>query len=399
MLYAFAQEGPAGQGPIGTERICVMCRLFAITSDEPLSPMKALWAIDVMKEGHDGSGVGLFLTDLGPEFDSFKGEPILSGIFSNEGLKELDRYMIDRDFMLKYKLAIRPPKQPPRGTPKRDNYVIRVYEYPPEWKSLPEAEIHDRLLNCRLELRRMGEKNESMTVFSFWPDVIMLKEVGDPLEIADYLDLGRRELKARIILAQGRQNTNYAINIYACHPFFIQGMASMTNGENTAFVPIREFLTSRGDPGYIGYHSDSEVFTHILHYTIHHLGLGLETYKHIITPLQNEILEKHPSGGFLKQLKHSCRQLTIDGPNCVIGCLPDHSLFMVQDRKKLRPGVVGGKPGCWAFSSEICGLDAAIPDRDKSKDFQPMHLDTTIVGPDRQEIAICSQTDPLPLPA
>jgi hypothetical protein len=49
---------------------------------------------------------------------------------------------------------------------------------------------------------------------------------------------------------------------------------------------------------------------------------------------------------------------------------------MVQDRKKLRPGVVGGRPGRYAFSSEICGLDAAIPDRDKSKDFQPMHLDT-----------------------
>jgi hypothetical protein len=69
---------------------------------------------------------------------------------------------------------------------------------------------------------------------------------------------------------------------------------------------------------------------------------------------------------------------------------------MVQDRKKLRPGVVGGKPGQWAFASEICGVDAAIPDRDKSKDFQPMHLDTAIVGPDRQEISICSQTDPLP---
>ena len=71
---------------------------------------------------------------------------------------------------------------------------------------------------------------------------------------------------------------------------------------------------------------------------------------------------------------------------------------MVQDRKKLRPGVLGGKPGCWAFSSEMCGLDAAIPDRDKSKDFQPMHLDTAIVSPDRQEVTICSQIDPLPLP-
>jgi hypothetical protein len=82
----------------------------------------------------------------------------------------------------------------------------------------------------------------------------------------------------------------------------------------------------------------------------------------------------------------------------VIGCLPDHSVFMVQDRKKLRPGVVGGKPGVYAFSSEICGLDAAIPNRDKSKDFQPMYLDTAFVGPGRQEVTLWNQKDPLPLP-
>jgi ferredoxin len=129
------------------------------------------------------------------------------------------------------------------------------------------------------------------------------------------------------------------------------------------------------------------VFTHILHYTCTSLGLSLEAYKHVITPLQDGRPGTAPQRRFFKQLKQACRQLTIDGPNCVIGCLPDHTLFMVQDRKKLRPGVVGGKPGCWAFSSEICGLDAAIPDRDKRrKDFQPMHLDTTIVGPDRQEV-------------
>ncbi|MFH1527929.1 MAG: glutamate synthase, partial [Bacteroidota bacterium] len=46
-----------------------MCRLFAITSDKPLSPMKAIEALDVMREGHDGSGVGLFLRDLGGPFE------------------------------------------------------------------------------------------------------------------------------------------------------------------------------------------------------------------------------------------------------------------------------------------------------------------------------------------
>ena len=373
-----------------------MCRLFAISSTEPLSPMVALRAIDVMKEGHDGSGTGLFMTDLAGGFEHLKKGPILSGTFTNEGVKVLDRYMMDRDFMVKYELSIRPTKQPPPGTPKRDNYLIRVYEYPHDWEGLSEAEIQFRLMMTRLQLRKTGEEDGSMMIFSFWPDVIMIKEVGDPMVIADYLGLNRKELQARTMLAQGRQNTNYAINIYACHPFFIQGVATMTNGENTAFVPIREFLMSRNFPGYIGYQSDSETFTHILHYTIRNLGMGLDIYKHVITPLRDEELEHHPDGSWLRMLKQSCRPLIIDGPNCVMGCLPDKSLFMVQDSKKLRPGVVGGNPGMFAFSSEMCGLDATIPARDKSRDFQPMKYDTVRIGPERREVEIWNQWDALP---
>ena len=368
-----------------------MCRLFAITSREPLSPMTAIHALNVMKEGHDGSGVGLFLTDLGGSFERFKGAPILSGIFSNEGIRTLDRYMMELDFMVRYKLSIRPSATPPPGTPKRDNYLIRVYDYPPDWQSLPKEELEHRLLLTRMKLRQMGEADGSMMVFSFWPDVIMIKEVGDPLTLAEYLGLDNEELQARIILAQGRQNTNYAIDIYACHPFFIQGFSTMTNGENTAFVPIREFLTSRNYPGYTGYQSDSEVFTHILHYTQKKLGMGLDMYKHILTPLKDEELNHHPSGQRLRRVKHGCRPMIIDGPNCVIGCLPDRSVFMVQDSKKLRPGVVGGGAGMYAFSSEMCGLDAAIPARNKSEDFQPMKYDTVMVPPDRQEVVRWNQ--------
>jgi glutamate synthase domain-containing protein 1 len=375
-----------------------MCRLFAITSEDPLSPMAAIEAMDVMREGHDGSGVGLFLRDLAGPFEEIKDAPILSGIFSEKGLKRLDRVMMDIGFKTKYKISIKVPKTPPQDVPKRDIYLIRAYEYPEEWEELASDQIEERLLNIRLQLREKGKDNGDIIVFSFWPDVIMIKEIGDPMTVAKYLGLDRKELKARIIMAQGRQNTNYAINLYACHPFFIQGYASMTNGENTAFIPIKEYLTTRGFAGYTGYQSDSEVFTHILHYSVKQLGLRPEAYKHIITPLKDGDIITHPNGPFLKRLKHSCRRLIIDGPNCVIGCLPDHSLFMVQDRKKLRPGVVGGRPGCYAFSSEICGLDAALPDRDKRKDFQPMHLDTAIVGPKRQEVNICSQKDPLPLP-
>ena len=375
-----------------------MCRLFALTSNEPQSPMLAVQAMDAMREGHDGSGVGLFLTDLGGPFEYFKDAPILSGIFTRSGLRRLDEYMMGIGFKTKYRLSLKVSKKPPPGIPKRDNYLVRAYDYPDDWEGMAQEEIESQLTLIRLKLRQMGEEKEDMIVFSFWPDVIMLKEIGDPLAVAEHIHLDHEELKARVIMAQGRQNTNYAINLYACHPFFLQGMASMTNGENTAFIPIKEFLGSRGFSGYSGYQSDSEVFTHILHYLFYSLGLGIESYKHVITPLQEASLKKHPSGPFLRQLKQTCRRLIIDGPNCVIGCLPDKSLFMVQDQKKLRPGVVGGSKGIYGLSSEVCGLDAVLPKNDNNKYFQPMHLDTAIIGRDRQEVKICSQMERLPLP-
>lgn len=375
-----------------------MCRLIAITSDTPVSPMIALNALDVMREGHDGSGVGLFLRDLGGPLEEMKDAPILSGIFTEAGIRRLDNYMINLGFLTKYKITIKTRKVPPQGVPKRDIYLIRAYEYPEEWDRFSDPERRARLVNIRLKLQEMGRAENDMIVFSFWPDTIMIKEIGDPLTVGNFLELGNEKLNARVIMAQGRQNTNYAINLYACHPFFIQGFTTMTNGENTAFVPIREYLMSRGEPGYTGFFSDSEVFVHILHYTINHLGLGLSAYKHVITPLQDADLEAHPDGEFLNHLKRTCRKLIIDGPNCVIGVLPDNTMFMTQDRKKLRPGVVGGRPGMYVFSSEVCGLDYVIPYRDTRNDFQPMHLDTVIVTPDRREVNICRQSERIPHP-
>jgi hypothetical protein len=264
----------------------IMCRLFSLTSKDPVSPMLAIQALDVMKEGHDGSGVGLLLQDLGGPFEEFKECPILSGIFTEEGIRRLDLFMMDQGFLTKYKISLKIPKAKVEGIPKRDLYLIRAYELPENWDTLDQDEISQRLMMLRIKIREMGEEKQDMIVFSFWPDTIMIKEIGDPLQLAEYLGLDRKELHARIIMAQGRQNTNYAINLYACHPFFIRGYCTMTNGENTAFKPIRDFLESRDFPGYMGYQSDSEVFAHILHYAIAGLGLGIDAYKHVITPLQ-----------------------------------------------------------------------------------------------------------------
>jgi glutamate synthase domain-containing protein 1 len=366
-----------------------MCRLSAITSSEYISPMENILSLETMKEGHDGSGLGLMLKDLGGPFADLKGFPILSAICSNKGLDTLNELMKSHGF--REKLTWAPSLKNVSGIERRDHYVAKVYDYPDSCRESPQREKEDLLMNTRLALRQIGEPDESIFAFSFYPDVLTLKEVGDPLAVGEFFGLDKSDISARVILAQGRQNTNYAIYLYACHPFFIQGYGTMTNGENTAFVPIREFLMGRGIPGYMGYNSDSEVFTHILHYANRQLGYPLHYYKDVITPLKEQEIDNRSDKAAVRLLKRSLRPLCIDGPNCVIGFTPDGSVFMVQDAKKLRPGVVGGVPGKYGLMSEVCGLDSAIPGRDKTADIFPMKYDMAIIAPRAREVKVWNQ--------
>jgi glutamate synthase domain-containing protein 1 len=376
-----------------------MCRLALKTADKPFSPYEVLTAMEAMQEGYDGSGLGLLLRGL--QFDDYKynsKNPVLSGIaHTEESLHRLNNFMDERGFEIRYDHVFENNPGHIEATD-RFRYFLRVYNMPDVLAAKSEDEIETELMMTRLALRKDGEDHENdLTVFSFWPDVATIKEVGWPLDIGNGLGLNDNRIKSRVCMAQGRQNTNYGINLYACHPFFIQGIASMTNGENTAFVPIRDWLLGKHFPGYTGYQSDSETFTHILHYTLKQLKLPLQAYKHIITPLQNEELANHPQGDFLTGLRNACKRLIIDGPNAVIATLPDESCMLVMDQKKLRPATVGGREGAWAFASEMCGVDAMVPDRDPANDFQPMREHTIIVPPERKELTIWSQHDPYPL--
>lgn len=351
--------------------------------------MENILALDTMKEGHDGSGLGLVMKNLGGEFEGLKEYPVLSAICSRKGKKTLDSYIEHLGFKTRHVWT--PRLNNSNGLPRHEHYIANVYEYPGEYKDKSFKEKEDLLMKTRLTLRQMGESSGEIYTFSFYPDTITLKEVGDPMQLAEFFGLDKDPIKAKIIFAQGRQNTNYQIYLYACHPFFIQGYCSMTNGENTAFVPIREFLTSRGNPGYTGYNSDSEVFTHILHYISRELGYPLQYYKDIITPLKDSETEEREDRDAVRLLKKSLRPLCIDGPNCVIGFTPDGTTFMVQDSKKLRPGIVGGVKGKYGLMSEDCGLDRAIPERDKSEDIFPMKYDMVIVKAGAQEVKVWNQ--------
>jgi len=355
--------------------------------------------MESMQEGYDGSGLGLLLRGI--KFTDFayrNHDPILSGIaHTKDALNRLSQYMQKKGFSEKYDHEFETDLSEIEATD-RHKYFVQVYRLPKHWNRYSKEQIEQELMMTRLHLRKDGEiHGGDLTVFSIWPDIIMIKEIGWPLAIGKALSLDDDRIKARIVMAQGRQNTNWGINLYACHPFFLQGIATMTNGENTAFLPIKEWLEGRQFPGYVGYQSDSEVFTHILHYVLRQLKLPLAAFKHVITPLNVPELNLHPQGKFLKGLRNVCRRLIIDGPNCVIGTLPEETAFMVMDHKKMRPGSIGGKPGEWAMASEICGVDAMIPDRDRSLDFQPMRENTVVVHAHRKNYEVWSQFDTVPL--
>lgn len=377
-----------------------MCRLAMKTAAEPFSPYSVLEAMEAMREGYDGSGLGLLMRGLAfADYPDYRpGDPILSGIaHTPDALQRVNRFMEDRGFRLKYDHKFSMTRSLIEA-PDRHCYFVRAYSLPVAWETYSAEKREHEAMLIRLALRADGEQAGDLTVFSFYPDVAIIKEVGWPLDVGNALGLHDGRIRARVVMVQGRQNTNWGINLYACHPFFIQGIATMTNGENTAFVPIKEWLTGLRYPGYIGYQSDSEVFAHILHYVVRQLNLPVEAYKHVITPLKSAELARHPQGPFLLGLRNVCRRLIIDGPNCVMGSLPDETCLLVMDHKKLRPAAIGGKPGQWALASEMCGIESMIPERDRTLDFQPMREHTVVVPPDRKEYQVWSQFDPLPLP-
>ena len=229
----------------------------------------------------------------------------------------------------------------------------------------------------------MLEKDGQGFVYSFWPDVLTLKEIGDPRDIAAYFRLWNEEgpLRAKSIVTQCRQNTNYDIVRYAAHPFFLQGYTLCANGENTFYTKNTEYQKSL-HRGYVGFESDSQNFLYTLHYVLRELKWPLKYFKHVITPLPFAEAERRGDRKVLSLIRESLAHLEINGPNTIIAVLPDGSMMTCCDSKKLRPVVVGGDGTTMAISSEVCGLNAVLPDRDASRDIYPNEREVVLINND-----------------
>lgn len=357
-----------------------MCRIGSIKCLEPVEPAMALRLMMPQQEGHDNSGFALVMQDLEGVFGHYKDKPLLSLACTVKGLGLVDDYMEEKGFVQLAQWVPETNPEPGLRIEAMPRYVFRNYDYPEIYRYRSPKEREELLLDTRLALRQLLEENAGGYVYSFWPDVLTLKEIGDPGDIAKYFGLWKEDgrLVARNIVAQCRQNTNYGIVRYAAHPFFLQGYTLCANGENTLVTRNTEFQ-KKLHRGYVGFESDSQNLLYTLHYVMRELAWPARYVKHVLTPLPAEEARQRPDGEALGLIRESLSQLEINGPNAAIALLPDGKMMAFCDSKKLRPMVIGKDGKMMAISSEVCGLNAILPDRNTENDIYLNEWETLLV--------------------
>lgn len=357
-----------------------MCRIGAIKSKVPFHPSKALHLMLPQQEGHDNSGFAMVMQDLAGVFENYKDKPLLSLACTQYGAKLVEDYMETHNFVQINEWIPKGSKKQGLDIKAMPYYIFRNYDYPEHYRDASQQVKEDLLLDTRLALRKLLEKDDQGYAYSFWPDVLTLKEIGDPRDIATYFKLWDDNglLMAKNVVVQCRQNTNYDIVRYAAHPFFLQGYTLCANGENTFYTKNKEYQRSL-HRGYIGFESDSQNFLYTLHYVLHQLKWPIKYYKHVITPLPFDEIEQRSDKEVLTTLRQSLGHLEINGPNTVIALLPNNHMMTCCDSKKLRPVVVGGDETTIAISSEVCGLNVILPDRNRELDVYPNEREVVVI--------------------
>ena len=361
-----------------------MCRIGAIKSKKYFHPVKTLELMRSQQKGHDNSGFAFVMQDLGGIFEGYKDLPTLSMACTNDGMHIAEDILHSIGFVrvMQWTPDIHPDREGLNIRP-MPNYVFEVFNYPRSYKYAPQSEKEDLLIDTRLKLRKALEEADEGYVYSFWPDILTLKEIGDPRDIGTYFGLWdeNTDFTAKIITAQCRQNTNYDIVRYAAHPFFLQGYTALVNGENTFYEKNKLFQQSLYK-GYIGFESDSQCFLYTLHYVNKILKWPLKYFKHVITPLPYDEITNRADRDILLKIKASLAHLEINGPNAMIGVTPDGTLFTVCDSKKLRPVVVGGDDDTVIITSEVTGINEVLPNRDISCDIYPTEREMVVIDND-----------------
>lgn len=360
-----------------------MCRIGAIKSRNKIHPSLALKLMRGQQEGHDDSGFAFIMQDMGGLFENYKDLPLLSMSATVEGTRITEDILQEIGFTRVMQWSPDINNISGLKIEAMPNYIFEVVQYPKSYSHATKEEKEELLINTTLKVRQALEAKKAGYIYSFWPDVLTIKEIGSPKDIGTYFNLweGNNDLTSSIITAQCRQNTNYDIVRYAAHPFFLEGYTGLVNGENT-FYEKNKHYQAKLYKGYIGFESDSQCLLYTLHYIHKILKWPIQYFKHVITPLEYDEIIKRKDSEILLRIKASLSHLEINGPNTLLAVTPDKKLMCVCDSKKLRPIVIGRDENTLIMTSEVVGINDILPNRDQTQDIYPTERETIIVNND-----------------
>src|SRR4030042_6446340 len=166
-----------------------MCRIAAIKSKQPVSPAPILQMMAAMQKGHDNSGFAMVMQDLDGAFAAHKAHPLLSMACTAAGLERAERMMTRLGFGLEFDWQPEVDPSAALAIQRMPLYVFRNYRYPDEYRSRPFDEQKKLLVETQLALRQALSEGGDGYVYSFWPDVLTLKEIGAPRDIGSAFGL------------------------------------------------------------------------------------------------------------------------------------------------------------------------------------------------------------------
>ena len=153
-----------------------MCRIGAIKSKRYVYPSTALRMMLPQQEGHDdNSGFAMVMQDLGGVFSLYKDKPLLSMACTKKGARLVEDYMSAQNFVKMAEWLPVPNKRKGLDIQTMPYYIFRNYDYPEHYDDTESREA--LLLDTRLELRKILTESNQGYVYSFWPDVLTLKEI------------------------------------------------------------------------------------------------------------------------------------------------------------------------------------------------------------------------------
>ena len=203
-----------------------MCRIGSIKSKVPVCPADVFTLMIPQQEGYDNSGFAFVMQDMDGVFRHYKDKPLLSAACTKKGAQLIAKYMDAHHFTEVNQWMPRVCPQAGLDIQAMPYYIFGIMSIR-NFIKISRGRYGSSF--CWISgsgLRALLTRENEGYVYSFWPDVLTLKEIGDPQDIASYFRLwdDRESLQARNIVAQCRQNTNYDIVRYAAHPFFFRDL-------------------------------------------------------------------------------------------------------------------------------------------------------------------------------